>query len=83
MNLGYEKYAQAEHPATTRKPDYARLIGPTRATFQERCDVDVSPMLISKIIEAVIDEVIEWQTRLLHATRLTCDKLLAHHIVAE
>lgn len=36
-------------------------------TFKELYDADVSPMLISKITDAVIDQVIEWQSRPLDA----------------
>ena len=38
-----------------------------QATFKEMYDADVSPTLISKVTEAVIDEVIEWQSRPLDA----------------
>ena len=37
------------------------------ATFKEMYNADVSPTLISKVTEAVIDEVIEWQSRPLDA----------------
>lgn len=33
------------------------------ATFEEMYDAEVSPTLISKVTDAVIDRVIEWQTR--------------------
>ena len=38
-----------------------------QATFKEMYNADVSPTLISKVTEAVIDEVIEWQSRPLDA----------------
>jgi transposase-like protein len=38
-----------------------------QATFKEMYDADVSPTLISKVTESVIDEVIEWQSRPLDA----------------
>lgn len=37
------------------------------ATFKEMYDADVSPSLISKVTDAVIDKVIEWQSRPLEA----------------
>lgn len=37
------------------------------ATFKEMYDADVSPTLISKVTNAVIDKVIEWQSRPLDA----------------
>ena len=37
------------------------------ASFQEMYDVDVSPTLISKVTNAVIEQVIEWQSRPLDA----------------
>ena len=37
------------------------------ATFKEMYDADVSPSLISKVTDAVIDQVIEWQSRPLEA----------------
>jgi len=37
------------------------------ATFKEMYDADVSPTLISKVTNAVIDQVIEWQSRPLEA----------------
>ena len=37
------------------------------ATFKEMYDADVSPTLISKVTNAVIDQVIEWQSRPLDA----------------
>ena len=37
------------------------------ATFKEMYDADVSPALISKVTDAVIDKVIEWQSRPLDA----------------
>ncbi|MFV0293915.1 MAG: IS256 family transposase, partial [Paracoccus sp. (in: a-proteobacteria)] len=33
------------------------------ATFKEMYDADISPTLISKVTEAVIDQVVEWQSR--------------------
>jgi len=33
------------------------------ATFKEMYDADISPTLISKVTEAVIDKVVEWQSR--------------------
>ena len=36
-------------------------------TFKEMYDADVSPTLISKVTDAVIDEVIEWQNRPLNS----------------
>jgi len=33
------------------------------ATFKEMYDADVSASLISKVMDAVIDQVIEWQPR--------------------
>lgn len=38
-----------------------------QATFKEMYDAEVSPTLISKVTESVIDEVIEWQSRPLDA----------------
>lgn len=38
-----------------------------QATFKEMYDADVSPTLISKVTESVIDDVIEWQSRPLDA----------------
>ena len=38
-----------------------------QATFKEMYNADVSPTLISKVTEGVIDEVIEWQSRPLDA----------------
>lgn len=38
-----------------------------QATFKEMYNAEVSPTLISKVTEAVIDEVIEWQSRPLDA----------------
>lgn len=38
-----------------------------QAAFQEMYGAEVSPALISKVTESVIDEVIEWQTRPLEA----------------
>ena len=37
------------------------------ATFKEMYDADVSPTLISKITNAVIEQVVEWQSRPLDA----------------
>ena len=37
------------------------------ATFKEMYDADVSPTLISKVTDAVIDQVVEWQSRPLEA----------------
>ncbi|OOZ75312.1 IS256 family transposase, partial [Solemya velum gill symbiont] len=37
------------------------------ATFKEMYDADISPTLISKVTDAVIEEVIEWQSRPLDA----------------
>ena len=33
------------------------------ATFKEMYDADVSPTLISKVTNAVVDEIIHWQSR--------------------
>jgi len=38
-----------------------------QATFQEMYDADVSPTLVSRVTESVMDEVIEWQSRPLDA----------------
>jgi transposase-like protein len=38
-----------------------------QATFQEMHDADVSPTLVSRVTESVMDEVIEWQSRPLDA----------------
>lgn len=37
------------------------------ATFKEMYDADISPTLISKVTEAVIEQVVEWQSRPLDA----------------
>ena len=37
------------------------------ATFKEMYDADVSPTLISKVTDAVIEQVKEWQSRPLDA----------------
>ncbi len=37
------------------------------ATFKEMYDADVSPTLISKVTDAVIDQVTQWQNRPLDA----------------
>lgn len=37
------------------------------ATFKEMYDADVSPMLISRVTDAVKEQVIEWQNRHLDA----------------
>ncbi len=45
---------------------YAKGMTTTReivATFKEMYDADISPTLISKVTNAVIEEVIEWQSR--------------------
>jgi putative transposase len=36
-------------------------------TFKEMYDADISPTQISRVKSAVIDQVIEWQVRLLHS----------------
>jgi len=36
-------------------------------TFAKRCDAQISPALVSRITNAVLEQVIEWQSRSLEA----------------
>ena len=42
------------------------------STFQEMYGADVSAQLISRVTEAVIEQVIEWQSRVLDSDYLDC-----------